>query len=87
MVQKQDIYGEKKNYNYSDVLSESVSESDINEVDFYGDKHYEDEKQWGIPSESYESTVYGKTGQVCRDDGKFGSFPIEDYYGDGDDPW
>ena len=82
-IKKEAPMSDKEKYNFSDILSES----EVGEVDFYGDKNYEDEKQWGLPSESYENTVYGKTGQVCRDDGRFGSFPIEDYYGDGDEPW
>ena len=72
-----------KKYDLSDVFSEA----DTNEVDFYGDKDYESEGQWGYPSESSDKTVLGKAGQMWREDGHFGSFPIEDYYGDGDEPW
>ena len=33
---------------------------------------------------SNNSETLGNSGQLLRDNGRFGSFPSEDYYGDGD---
>lgn len=39
---------------------------------------------WNGSTYSNNSEVLGNSGQLLRDNGRFGSFPSEDYYGDGD---
>ncbi|MBP5752045.1 MAG: hypothetical protein J6W60_04195, partial [Treponema sp.] len=42
------------------------------------------DKIWKGSGYSNNSSLLGNSGQILRDNGQFGSHPMEDYYGDGD---